>query len=86
MIGEIGGSAEEEAAEYIKKNFKKPVVGFHCRPNSTTGTAYGTCRRHHFAGTRHSCGKDGEDERLRHPCRREALRKSEQQLKTLCST
>ncbi|HEV3114603.1 MAG TPA: succinate--CoA ligase subunit alpha [Candidatus Binataceae bacterium] len=28
LIGEIGGTAEEEAAQYIKQNFKKPVVAF----------------------------------------------------------
>jgi succinyl-CoA synthetase alpha subunit len=28
LIGEIGGTAEETAAEYVKQNVKKPVVGF----------------------------------------------------------
>ena len=28
MIGEIGGSAEEEAAEWIRQHCKKPVAGF----------------------------------------------------------
>lgn len=28
MMGEIGGTAEQEAAEYIKANVKKPVIGF----------------------------------------------------------
>ena len=28
MIGEIGGTAEEEAAEFIKAKVRKPVIGF----------------------------------------------------------
>jgi succinyl-CoA synthetase alpha subunit len=28
MIGEIGGTAEQEAADWIRTNFRKPVVGF----------------------------------------------------------
>ena len=28
IIGEIGGTAEEEAAAYVKQNVKKPVIGF----------------------------------------------------------
>ena len=28
MVGEIGGTAEEAAAEYIKNNIKKPVISY----------------------------------------------------------
>ena len=28
MIGEIGGTAEEEAAAYVKAHYSKPVIGF----------------------------------------------------------
>ncbi|HBS05914.1 MAG TPA: succinate--CoA ligase subunit alpha, partial [Leptospiraceae bacterium] len=28
MIGEIGGTDEEDAAEWVKENVKKPMVGF----------------------------------------------------------
>ena len=28
MVGEIGGNAEEEAAEYIKSNISKPVISY----------------------------------------------------------
>ena len=28
MIGEIGGTAEEDAADFIRTGFRKPVVGF----------------------------------------------------------
>jgi succinyl-CoA synthetase alpha subunit len=41
MIGEIGGGSEEQAAEYIKTEVKKPVAGFICGQTAPPGKRMG---------------------------------------------
>ena len=59
LIGEIGGSAEEEAAEFITATVTKPMSAYIAGVTAPAGQEDGPCRRHRLGRQGHGPGQDG---------------------------
>ena len=57
MVGEIGGSDEEAAAEFIRENVTKPVVAYIAGVTAPAGQAHGPCGRDRVRRQRHGGGQ-----------------------------
>ena len=74
MMGEIGGTAEEEAAAYVDRARHQAGGRVHRRPHRAEGQAHGPRRRDHLRRQRHGRRKDRRPRSGRHRSRREPRR------------
>ncbi len=74
MIGEIGGDAEERAADYIKANVTKPVVGYVAGFTAPEGKTHGSRRCDRVRFRRYRSGEKGGPRGRRRQGRQDAVR------------
>ena len=66
MIGEIGGSDEETAAQWVKKQHEEAGGRLHRRRHRAAGQAHGPRRRDHLGRQGHGAGEARGDGGVRH--------------------